>query len=95
MSLNSEKWDSLVGLDCSGVDLEANKTFAKYNKVNFVKSVSKTGFGELSYANFSPLQLKCADRMLHWFVVKVIMCKQHNYGRIDDSDLNIMWLLKN
>jgi len=60
-----------------------------------VKSVSKTGFGELSFSNFSPLQLKCADRMLHWVVVKIIMSKQHNYGRIDDYDLSIMWLLKN
>ena len=57
--------------------------------------MSKTGFGELSFSNFSPLQLKCADRMLHWVVVNIIMSKQHNYGRIYDYDLNSMWLLKN
>jgi len=33
--------------------------------------------------------------MLHWVVVKIITSKQHNYGRIDDYDLSIMWLLKN
>jgi len=91
VSLNPEKWDTLVGLDCGGVDLEAKETFSNYNKVDFVKSVSKTGFGELCYGNFSPLQLKCVDRMLHWAVVNVIMCKLHNYGRIDDYDLSIMW----
>jgi len=35
------------------------------------------------------------DRVLHWVVVKIIMCKQHNYGRINDYDLSVMWLLKN
>jgi len=40
----SEKMDSLH-LDCSGVDMEAKATFANYNKIDFVKSVSKTGFG--------------------------------------------------
>jgi len=95
VSFNPEKWDSLVGLDCSGVDLEVKDTFANYNKIDFVKSVSKTGFGELSFSNFIPLQLKCVDRLLHWVVVKIIMCKQHNYGKIDDLDLSVMWLLKN
>jgi len=90
-----KKWDSLVQLDCNGVDIEFKDTFANYNKIDFVKSVSKTGFGELSFSNFSPLQLKHADMMLHWVVVKIIMSKQHNYGRIDDYDFNIMWLLKN
>jgi len=95
VSLNLEKWDSLVHLDCNGVDIEVKDTFTNYNKIDFVKSVSKTGFGELSFSNFSLLQLKCANRMLHWGVVKIIMSKQHNYGRIDDYDLSIMWLLKN
>jgi len=90
VSLNSEKWDSLVELDCSGLDLEVKDTFANYNKIYFVKSVSNTGFGELSFSIFCPLQLKCADRLLHWVVVKIIMCKQHNYGRIDDCDLSVM-----
>jgi len=95
VSFNPEKWDSLVGLDCSGVDLEAKDTFANYDNTDFVKSVSKTGFGELSFSNFSPLQLKCDDKLFHWVVVKIIMSKQHNYGRIDDYDLSVMWLLKN
>jgi len=64
-------------------------------KVDFVKSVYKTDFGELSFPNFSPLQLISADKLLHWVVVKIIMCKQHNYGRIDDFYLSVMWLLKN
>ena len=95
VSLNLDKWDTLVGLDCGVVDLEAKETFSNYNKIDFVKSVSKTGFGELSFSNLSPLQLKCADMMLHLVVVKIIMCKLHNYGRIYDYDLNVMWLLKN
>ena len=95
VSLNLEKWNTLVQLDCSGVDIEVKDTFTNYNKIDFVKSVSKTGFGELSFSNFSPLQLKYVDRLLHWVVVKIIMCKQHNYGRIDDYDLSIIWLLKN
>jgi len=95
VSLNPEKWDSLVQLDCNGVDIEVKDTFANYNKIDFVKSVSKTGFGELSFSNFSPRQLKCADRLLHWVIVKIIMSKQHNYGRIDGYDLSIMWLFKN
>ena len=94
VSLNPEKWESLVDLDCNGVDIEVKDTFTNYNKIDFVKSVSKTGFGELSFSNFSPLQLKCADRMLHRVVVKIIISKQHNYGRINDYDLIIMWLLK-
>jgi len=59
-----------------------------------VKSVSKVDV-ELSFSNFSPLQLKCVDRLLHWVVVKIIMCKQHNYLKIDDYDLSDMWFLKN
>jgi len=95
VSLNPEKWMSLVGLECSGVGLEVKYTFTKYDKNDFVKNVSKMGFGELCFSNFSPLQLKCANRLLHWVVVKIIMCKQHNYDIIDDYNLNIMWLLKN
>ena len=70
VSLNLGKWDSLVQLDCTGVDIEVKDTFANYNKIDFVKSVSKTEFGELSFSTFSPQQLKCADRMLHWVAAR-------------------------
>jgi len=74
LSLNPKKWDALVGLDCGCVDFEAKQTFANYNKVEFVKSVSKVDV-ELSFSNFIPLQLKCVDRLLDWVVVKIIMSK--------------------
>ena len=53
VSLNPEKWESLVDLDCNGVEIEVKDTFSNYNKIDFAKSVSKTGFGELSFSNFT------------------------------------------
>lgn len=54
VSLDLEKWDSLVQLDCNGVDIKVKDTFTNYNKKDFVKSLMKAGFGELSFSNFSP-----------------------------------------
>lgn len=90
VTLNPEKWSTFVGLDYDGSDFEASDTLANYNKVEFVNNVSKVGFVDMIYSNFGPLQLKYANRMLHWVVVKIIMSKQHNNDRIDDLDLSIM-----
>jgi len=38
--------------------------------------------------------VKCFDRMLHWVIVKVIIAKQNNYGRIVDEYLQVIWVLK-
>jgi len=75
--------------------LDDSNTFTTSYKIEFVKSVSKVGYEPLNYANFSPLQLKCTHRMLNWVVVKIILCKQGNFGRIDDLNLRVMLLIKN
>jgi len=95
VSLTPGKWANLVGLECDGVDIETADVFADYNKELFVQSIFKSCVVPLEYSNFSVMQLKCDDRILHWIIAKMIICKQDNFGRIDNFDLQVMWLLKN
>jgi len=41
------------------------------------------------------MQLKCDAQILHRIIAKIIICKQDNFGRIDNFDLQVMWLIKN
>ncbi|KEH17110.1 transmembrane protein, putative [Medicago truncatula] len=41
------------------------------------------------------MQLKCNDMILHLIIAKIILRMQENFGRIDDLDLRLMWLIKN
>jgi hypothetical protein len=95
VTLTPTIWASVAGLECVGVDIESENVFADYDKVSFVQSISKTCIAPLEYSNFSAMQLKCVDRILHWIIVKIIICKQDNFGKIDNFDLQVLWLIKN
>ena len=95
MSLSLDIWSNLTGLACDGVNIESDTTFANYDKIAFVQSISKACIVPLDYSNFSAMQVKCNDRILHWIIAKIILCKQGNFGRIDDFNLRLMWLIKN
>ena len=88
-------WASIAGLECVGVDIESENLFAGYDKVSFVQSISKTCIVPLEYSNFNAIQLECDDRILHLIIAKMIICKQDHFGRIDNFDLQVMWLIKN
>jgi len=94
VTLTHVRGSSLVGLGCDGIDVENDNAFTRYDKYGFVDRISKTCVGALEYSNFSDMQLKCADKILHWIIAKIIMCKKQNFGRIDDLDLRLMWLIK-
>lgn len=55
MSLIQTHWRDLAGLDFDGADFNATKTFARYDKIEFVKSISKIGMELIKYSSFSPL----------------------------------------
>jgi len=95
VNLNPEIWASIIGLDCAGIDIEGENVFDAYDKSSFVNSISKACIAPLEYSNFSVMQLKFDDRILHWIIAKMIICKQNNFGRIDNFDLQVMWLIKN
>jgi len=95
VTLTPTIWASVAGLECVGVDIESENVFADYDKVSFVQSISKSCIAPLEFSNFSVMQLKCDDKILHWIIAKVIICKQDNFGRIDNFDLQVMWLIKN
>jgi hypothetical protein len=95
VSLSPNSWTNVTGLVCEGVNIESDNTFTNYDKTAFVQSVSKSCIVPLEYSNFSAMQLKCNDKILHWIIAKIILCKQENFGRIDDLDLRLMWLIKN
>ena len=86
VTLTPTIWASIEGLECAGVDIESENVFAGYDKISFVQSISKTGIVPLEYSNFSAMQLKCDDRILHWIIAKMIICKQDNFGSIDNFD---------
>jgi len=95
VTLTPSKWAGLVGLGCDGVDIESADVFPGYNKESLVQSISKTCVAPVEHSNFSAMQLKCDDKILHWIIAKIIICKQDNFGRIDNFDLQVMWLIKN
>lgn len=74
-------WASVTGLDCVGVEIEDANVFANYDKISFVQNISKSCIAPLKFSNFSVMQLKSDDRILHWIIAKVIICKQDNFGR--------------
>jgi len=42
VSLSPKIWENLTGLVCEGVNLESDSTFATYDKIAFVQSISKS-----------------------------------------------------
>jgi len=65
VSLSPDSWSNLTGLACEGVNIESGTTFTNYDKIAFVQSISKSCIVPLDYSNFSAIQLKCSDRILH------------------------------
>jgi len=48
VSLTQTHWRYLLGLDFEGADLDDSNTFASYDKIDFVKSISKTKLESLN-----------------------------------------------
>jgi len=42
VSLSPSSWTNLTELACEGVNIESDSTFANYDKISFVQSVSKS-----------------------------------------------------
>jgi len=95
VTLNPRIWASVAGLECAGVNIQNENVFVDYDKDSLVQGISKSFIAPLEFPNFSAMQLKCDDRMLHWIIAKVIICKQDYFGIIDNLDLQVMWLIKN
>ncbi|CAI8610906.1 unnamed protein product [Vicia faba] len=63
-------------------------------KIDLVKSTSKSVFGDqLDMANFNISRVKF--EILHWFIVKVLYRNPRNWGKVDDQDLYLIWILLN
>jgi len=90
VTLTTRIWASVAGFECAGVDIESENVFADYDKVSFVQSISKYCIAPLEFSNFSAMQLKCDDKILHWIIAIVIIYNQENFGRIDNFDLKVM-----
>lgn len=57
-----------------------------YDKVEFIKIISKTCSDSWKTFSFSAMQLKCFDKMLHWIVMKVITANQTKIFVIGGSE---------
>jgi len=57
-----------------------------YDKVEFIKSISKICLDSWKTSSFSVMQLKCFDSMLHWIVMKVITANQTKIFAVGGSE---------
>lgn len=58
-----------------------------------VLPISKFVCENLVVSNFGISQVKFNMHLLHWIIVKIIYRKPKKWGRVDDSDLYLMWAL--
>ncbi|CAI8616505.1 unnamed protein product [Vicia faba] len=80
-----------LDLASSGALLDAAPI--NYDKVSHVLAISKFVVESPSMSNFSIIQVNFDMCLLHWIVVKILYRKPRNWGRVDDHDLYLMWLL--
>lgn len=77
----------------SGADISVRLT--EYDKILYVFSISKYVCENPAMSNFGISQVNFDMHLLHWIFVKILYKKRKNWGRADDNDLYLMWILTN
>lgn len=77
-----------------GGDEVNTSTSPKFNKLDFVPTISKFVFGNcLDVENFNISQITFEMRNFHWIIIKMLYRKPYILARADDLDLLFMWML--